>query len=322
MDSASKFVDRNPGMPLDMGWVNSVQVNYASLQKRAETHKTRRSIKKDWQAAWFLRGVQCIDLTTLSGDDTETNVNRLCFKAALPVRQDLLDALGVSDMGITVGAVCVYSARVPEAVASLEGTGIPVAAVATGFPSGQTPLEQRLAEIRAAVAYGAQEIDVVVSRPLVLAGNWAELYREVRLMREACGEAHIKVILATGECGTMQKVYQASLVSMMAGADFIKTSTGKESVNATFETGFVMVRAIRDFYERTGFKVGFKPAGGIRSAKDVLVWLSLMKEELGDEWTQPHLFRMGASLLLTDIERQLYHHVYGRYAALHQLPIA
>jgi len=315
-------VERNPGIPLDLGWVSSVQVNLSSLQRRVESFKGKRSIKKEWQAAWLLRAVQCIDLTTLAGDDTETNVNRLCFKAALPIREDIITALGVQECQIGVGAVCVYSARVREAVASLEGTGIPVAAVATGFPSGQTPLEQRLAEITAAVAAGASEIDVVVSRPLVLTGNWPELYKETRLMRDACGNAHIKVILATGECGTMQKVMQASLVCMMAGADFIKTSTGKEGVNATFETGFTMVRAIRDYLERTGFKVGFKPAGGIRNAKDALVWLALMKDELGDEWTQPHLFRMGASALLNDIERQLYHFVYGRYAALHQLPIA
>lgn len=315
-------VERNPGIPLDLGWVGSVQVNLSSLQRRVESFKGKRSIKKEWQAAWLLRAVQCIDLTTLAGDDTETNVNRLCFKAALPIREDIITALGVQECQIGVGAVCVYSARVREAVASLEGTGIPVAAVATGFPSGQTPLEQRLAEITAAVAAGASEIDVVVSRPLVLTGNWPELYKETRLMRDACGNAHIKVILATGECGTMQKVMQASLVCMMAGADFIKTSTGKEGVNATFETGFTMVRAIRDYLERTGFKVGFKPAGGIRNAKDALVWLALMKDELGDEWTQPHLFRMGASALLNDIERQLYHFVYGRYAALHQLPIA
>jgi len=311
--------ERNPGMPLDLGWVNESNVNLACVNQRAETHKTRRSVKKEWQSAWLLRATQCVDLTALSGDDTETNVNRLCFKAALPIREDLLASLGVSDFGVTVGAVCVYSARVPEAVAALEGTGIPVAAVATGFPAGQTPLEQRLGEIKAAVAYGAAEIDVVVNRPFVLSANWVALYDEVKQMREACGDAHIKVILATGECGTMTKVYQASLVCMMAGADFIKTSTGKEGVNATFPVAFTMVRAIREYFERTGFKVGFKPAGGIRSAKDTLSWLALMKEELGDDWVQPHLFRIGASSLLTDIERQLYHQVYGRYAAQHQL---
>lgn len=304
----------NPGLPLDLVWVEQATVNLSAVQRRAATHKTRRSVKKAHQAAWLLRAVTCIDLTTLAGDDTEGNVKRLCAKAAHPVRPDLLEKL-VPGLQITTGAVCVYSACVPHAVKALKGTGIPVAAVATGFPAGQTPLSTRLEEIRLAVKYGAEEIDIVVSRALVLQHDWEALYKETKQMKEACGSAHMKTILAIGECGTMDNVMKASLVTMMAGSDFIKTSTGKEGVNATLEVGLVMTRAIREYYERTGFRVGFKPAGGIRSAKDTLSWLALMKEELGDEWTTPALFRIGASSLVTDVERQLHHHVFGEYAS-------
>lgn len=323
--AASHVMERNKGVSLDLGWVESTRINLPGINRRAATHKTRRSIKKEWQAAWLLQAVRCIDLTTLSGDDTPGNVNRLCHKAKTPVRQDLVAKLDVEDADIHVGAVCVYSERVQDAVKAmgeLSCSNVPIASVAAGFPAGQTPMEQRLDEIRQAVKYGATEIDIVITRTFVLQGNWQALYDEVRACREACGEAHLKTILATGHLGTLTNVYKASLVCMMAGSDFIKTSTGKEAVNATFPVAFVMVRAIRDFYKRTGFKVGFKPAGGIRSAKEALSWLALMKEELGDEWMQPHLFRIGASSLLGDIERQLYHHVHGRYAAKHQMPMS
>jgi deoxyribose-phosphate aldolase len=276
----------------------------------------------EWQAAWYLRAVSCIDLTTLSGDDTASNVKRLCFKAKIPVQQDIVKDLGVEELNITCGAVCVYPNRVPEAVEFLRGTGIPVASVAAGFPAGQTSMVHRLAEIEAAVAAGAEEIDIVITRAHVLQGNWEDLYQETKQMRAACGEAHLKTILATGELGSLTNVYKASLVCMMAGADVIKTSTGKEGVNATFPVALTMLRAIRDYYERTGFKVGFKPAGGIRAAKDALSWLSIMREELGDDWTKPDLFRIGASSLLSDLERQLYHCTTGKYAAAHQLPMA
>jgi deoxyribose-phosphate aldolase len=172
------------------------------------------------------------------------------------------------------------------------------------------------------VAAGAREIDVVVTRSHVLTSRWAALYDEVRAFRDACGEAHLKVILATGELGTLRNVARASLVAMMAGADFIKTSTGKEPVNATLPVGLTMVRAIRAYRERVGVDVGFKPAGGIRKAKEALVWLILMKEELGTGWLRPSLFRFGASSLLGDIERQLEHHVTGRYSAAHRHPLA
>ncbi len=300
-------------------------MNLPATNRRAATHKTRRSIKKEWQAAWLLQVVRCIDLTTLDGDDTPGNVSRLCYKAKTPIRQDLVKSLDVEDIKIHVGAVCVYSQRVPDAVAAMKEiscSDIPIASVAAGFPAGQTPLEQRLAEIRMAVEYGASEIDIVITRTYVLQSDWQALYEEVRACREACGAAHLKTILATGHLGTLTNVYKTSLVCMMAGSDFIKTSTGKEAVNATFPVGLVMVRAIREYFHKTGYKIGFKPAGGIRSAKESLSWLALMKEELGDEWMQPNLFRIGASSLLVDIERQLYHHVTGRYAARHQMPMS
>ncbi len=313
--------ERNPGIPLDLGWVNGTRVNLSATERRTATLGTRRSLKKDWQAAWLLRAITCIDLTTLSGDDTPGNVKRLCAKARQPVREDLLDALGAADLGITVGAVCVYHARVPDAVAALEGTSIPVAAVSTGFPAGLSPFHLRIEEIRDSVAAGAREIDIVLSREHVLNGNWEKIYDEVQQRRAACGDAHMKTILATGELGTLRNVAKASLVCMMAGADFIKTSTGKEPVNATLEVSLIMCRMIREYQLQTGYKVGFKPAGGIRTAKQALNWQILMKEELGDEWLLPDLFRFGASALLTDIERQLSHHVTGRYAAENYMPM-
>ena len=313
---------RNAGMPLDLGWVRAARANRSALERRATTLGKRRTVKQEWQAAWLLRAVTLMDLTTLQGDDTPGRVRRLCAKARQPVRSDLLEALGAERLGVRVAAVCVYHAMVPTAVDALEGTGIPVAAVSTGFPAGLSPFPQRLAEIRASLEAGADEIDVVVTRAHVLGEDWPALYDEIRAFREACGDAHIKVILGTGELGMLRNVARASLVAMMAGADFIKTSTGKESVNATLPVGLVMVRAIREYLERTGTRVGFKPAGGIRSAKDSLEWLALMKEELGDAWLRPELFRFGASSLLTDIERQLEHFVTGRYSAAHRHPMA
>jgi deoxyribose-phosphate aldolase len=304
---------RNPGMPLDMDWVRRVQANTSAIERRCATLPGRRSIKKDHQAAWLLKAISLIDLTTLSGDDTERRVARLCAKARQPVRADMLQALGMPDL--TTGAVCVYHEMVPAAVTALQGSGIPVAAVSTGFPAGLSPFHLRLQEIKDSVAAGAAEIDIVISRRHVLEGNWAALYDEMAQMRAACGAAHVKAILATGELGTLRNVARASLVCMMAGADFIKTSTGKESVNATLPVTLVMIRAIRDYHEATGYRVGYKPAGGISKAKDALVYLSLIKEELGDRWLMPDLFRFGASSLLGDIERQLEHHLTGAYSA-------
>jgi deoxyribose-phosphate aldolase len=313
---------RSPGMELSLDLVEAVQVNTSAVQRRAASLFPRRAVKKEWQAAWLLKAITLIDLTTLAGDDTASNVRRLCAKARTPVRRDLLEALGAAELPIHTGAVCVYHTWVKDAVDALKGSGIPVAAVSTGFPAGLTPLPQRLAEIRASVEDGAKEIDIVVTRRHVLAHDWQALYDEIKQCREACGDAHMKTILATGELGTLRNVARASWVAMMAGSDFIKTSTGKESINATLEFGLVMTRAIRAYEELTGYKIGFKPAGGIRSAKDSLAWLVLMKEELGDRWLEPDLFRFGASTLLADIERQLEFFVTGRYSAYHHHPMA
>ena len=312
---------RNVGMPLDLGWVRDIRVNRSAVERRAATIPTRRTVKQAHQAGWLLRAVTLMDLTTLMGDDTPGRVRRLCAKARQPVRLDILEALDVADLPIRVAAVCVYHAYVETAVAALRGSGIPVAAVSTGFPAGLSPFPQRLAEIEASVAAGAEEIDIVVTRAHVLTANWPALYDEVKAFRAACGPVHLKAILATGELGTLREVARASAVCMMAGADFIKTSTGKEPVNATLPVGLVMARQIREYRERTGYLVGLKPAGGIRTAKQSLDWLAMIKDELGDRWLRPDLFRFGASALLTDIERQLEHAATGRYSAAHRHPM-
>jgi deoxyribose-phosphate aldolase len=298
-----------------------IRINRSAVERRAATIATRRSVKNRHQAAWLLRALACIDLTTLAGDDTAGNVRRLCQKAKRPVRWDILRALGVSDLNITTAAVCVYHNLIEVAVKELEGSGIPVAAVSTGFPAGQIPLSLKLAQVRESVAAGASEIDIVTSRALVLTGNWQGLYEEVRAYREACGEAHLKTILAAGELATLTNVARASWVCMMAGADFIKTSTGKEPVNATLPYSLVMVRAIRDYFDLTSHRIGYKPAGGISKAKDAVNYLILMKEELEKQWITPSLFRFGASSLLGDIERQLEHHVTGSYSAQYRHPL-
>src|SRR5580658_4129427 len=309
---------RNPGVPLDPDWFESVGVNASAVERRAATLTTRRSVKKEYQAAWLLKAMTCIDLTTLSGDDTPGRVRRLCAKARHPLGEELLAALDLADLGLTVAAICVYPTMVAPAVKALEGSGIPVASVATGFPAGLTPLKQRLDEIRYAVGEGAREIDIVIARAHVLGRDWSALYDEVAAMREACGRAHLKAILGTGDLKTLRNVYAASMVAMQAGADFIKTSTGKEDVNATLPVSLVMLRALRDYGERTNFAIGFKPAGGLRTAKDALNWLILMREEMDVAYTRNDLFRIGASSLLTDIERQLEHYATGRYSANHR----
>jgi len=321
-ESVDGEAGRNPGTALDLDWVGSVAVNTSAAERRAETLPRRRSVKKNHQAAWQLKAVSLIDLTTLAGDDTPGRVRRLCAKARRPVRADLLEALGAGDVDLHVAAVCVYHRLVPVAVEALAGSGIPVAAVSAGFPAGLNPFEERLHEIHASVAAGAGEIDIVITRELALTGRWQELYDEVRAFRDACGEAHLKVILATGELGTLRNVGRASLVAMMAGADFIKTSTGKEAVNATLPVSLVMVRAIRHYHRRTGHAVGFKPAGGISTARQAVEWLALIKDELGDAWLTPERFRFGASSLLADLERQLEHHATGRYSATFRHPMA
>jgi deoxyribose-phosphate aldolase len=318
----------NRKIDLNMDWVEEIQVNTSAVERRAATIGTRRTVKKEWQAAWLLRAIACMDLTTLSGDDTAERVKRLCAKARWPLEDHLVKALGIEELeiggrrGLTVGAVCVYHAFVETAVKALEGSGIPVAAVSTGFPAGLSPLETRVEEIRRSVAAGASEIDIVITRAHVFNGEWGALYDEVAAFKEACGPAHMKAILGTGDLLTLRNVARASWVAMMAGADFIKTSTGKETVNATLPVSLVMVRAIREYAERTGMAVGYKPAGGIKTAKQSLDWLALMKDELGRPWLEPSLFRFGASSMLADIERQLEHFVTGRYSAGSRHPIA
>lgn len=309
-------------MPLDLDLVKGIRVNRSAVERRAATLGTRRSVKKEWQAAWLLKAVSCMDLTTLGGDDTPGNVLRLCAKARQPIREDLLRSLGMSDANIHIAAVCVYHNLIETALGALKDSSIPIAAVSTGFPAGQITMEQKLMEIEKSVGAGAREIDIVISRAHVLRGDWKALYEEVQLFRKTCGDAHMKSILETGDLTTLNNVAKASYVCMMAGSDFIKTSTGKAAVNATLPVSLVMVRAIRDYYESTGIKVGFKPAGGIQKAKQALDWLILIKEELGDEWLSPTLFRFGASSLLGDIERQLEHFITGRYSASYRHPMA
>ncbi len=312
---------RNPGFDLDLDWVDKCVMNRSALQRRASSIGARRSIKKQFQSAWLLKAITMIDLTTLNSDDTKGRVERLCAKAKRPVRAEILAALGAENLAIKPGAVCVYHNFVSTAVAALKGTGIPVAAVSTAFPHGLTPLETRLMEIKASLKAGAKEIDIVIERGQVLLGDWQGLYDQIKAFRAACGDAHMKTILGTGELATLTNVAKASLVCMLAGADFIKTSTGKEKVNANLETSLAMIRMIRWFYEETGIKIGYKPAGGISKAKDALTYMALIKEELGRQWLEPHLFRFGASSLLTDIERQLEHQVTGRYAADYRQPM-
>lgn len=312
----------NVGIPLDLSWIQSLRVNTSAVERRAQTQVARRTVKKEWQAAWLLRAISCMDLTTLSGDDTDERVRRLCAKARIPIQHELVRALGIEDLGIKVAAACVYHTFVETALQALEGSGVRVAAVSTGFPAGLSPLAERVAEIRRSVEVGADEIDVVITRAHVFGGRWQALYDEIAAFKQACGSTHMKVILGTGDLLTLRNVARASFVAMMAGADFIKTSTGKEPVNATLPVSIVMVRAIREYAQQTGMAVGFKPAGGIRTAKQSLDWLAMMKEELGDSWLCAEMFRFGASGLLGDIERQLEHYATGRYSAEYRHPIA
>ncbi len=312
---------RNPGMPLAPDWFAAQRINRPAAERRAATLLARRSPKTVHQAAFLLNAIRCMDLTTLAGDDTPDRVARLCAKARRPLAEEIVAGLGLNAMP-SVGAVCVYPTMVAPAVRALSNSGIPVASVATGFPAGLMPLDLRLAEIRYAVDQGASEIDIVITRAHVFRGDWAALHDEIAAMREACGAAHLKAILATGDLVTLKHVYDAAMVAMQAGADFVKTSTGKEAVNATLPVSLVMLRAIRDYGARIGHRVGFKPAGGMKTAKDAIAWQILMREELGRDWLEPDLFRLGASSMLGDIERQLDHHVTGRYSAAYRHALA
>jgi len=312
----------NIGIPLDLNWIQEVRVNTSAVERRAASQTARRTVKKEWQAAWLLRAITCMDLTTLSGDDTDERVRRLCAKARQPLQQELVEKLGIRELGIKVAAVCVYHTFIETALEALAGSGVHVAAVSTGFPAGLSPLAERVAEIRRSVEAGAHEIDVVITRAHVFGAQWQALYDEIAAFRQAGGAAHMKVILGTGDLLTLRNVARASFVAMMAGADFIKTSTGKEPTNATLPVSLVMVRAIREYAQQTGMAVGFKPAGGIRTAKQSLDWLAMMKEELGDSWLRGEMFRFGASGMLGDIERQLEHQATGRYSAEYRHPLA
>ena len=322
MTSVNKAGDgANTGTDFHVGWLDGIRVNKSAVERRTSTLGGRRAVKKDAQIAFMLKAVSCIDLTTLAGDDTPGRVRRLCQKAMSPVRHDILEKFGMADMGLTTGAVCVYHAMVPEAAKVLGNSGVPIAAVSTGFPAGLAPMETRLEEIRRSVDAGAREIDIVITRANVLTGNWKALYDEVKAFKKACGPALMKTILATGEHGNLTQVAKASMVAMMAGSDFIKTSTGMEGVNATLPVSLVMLRQIRDFQDRTGMKVGYKPAGGIKTAKDAVAYLALVKEEVGRDWLSPELFRFGASSLLGDLERQLEYHAFGGYSAGYRHPM-
>ncbi|PHS13831.1 MAG: deoxyribose-phosphate aldolase [Kangiella sp.] len=316
-DSIVPDVD-NPGTEFNPEWIDDIRVNLSAVKRRTSTLTARRTVKKEWQAAWLVKAISCIDLTTLSGQDTPGKVRRLCAKARTPVSLEIQKELGIHDLNLTTGAVCVYHEMVPTAVKALKGSNIPVAAVSTGFPAGLSSMEIRIQEIKSSVAAGAREIDIVITRAHVLNGNWQALYDEVKAFKKACGKAHMKSIIATGELSTLNNVAKASMVSMMAGSDFIKTSTGMEPINATLHVSLTMIRMIRAYQDLTGFRVGFKPAGGIGTAKDALSYLVLIKEELGDSWLHPNMFRFGASSLLGDIERQLEHYVTGRYSANHR----
>ena len=315
-------VTRNPGMDFKLDKISNIAINKSAVERRCSNYGTRRSIKKDKQAAWLLKAITLMDLTTLSGDDTDARVRRLCSKAKQPISNKLEKILGVESLNLSVAAVCVYHDMLASAKDALKPTEINLAAVSTGFPAGLSPLPLRLQEIEYSVDSGANEIDIVISRRHVLEGNWEELYKEVKMFREKCGDAHMKTILATGELGNLSNIAKASQVCMMAGADFIKTSTGKESTNATLPVSLVMVRMIRNFYNETGVRIGFKAAGGISDTKTALLYMTMIQEELGRRWLEPDLFRFGASSLLGDIERQLDHFSSGYYSAPYRHPLA
>ena len=305
---------------LDIDCLKDIKVNLSAVERRTSSLTKRRTVKKEFQVAWLLRSITLIDLTTLSGDDTYGKIERLCEKAMNPISKDILQNLNLNDSNITVGAVCVYHHLVSHAKKIVKDR-LPVAAVSAGFPAGLSSLKARKLEIIESIKNGADEIDIVINRGFVLQNNWKKLYEEVRDFKNAAKNKHIKAILGVGDLETLRNVAKASMVCMMAGADFIKTSTGKESINANLNNSLVMLRMIRDFYQMTGKKIGFKPAGGISNAKTVIEFLILVMEELGHDWINPKYLRIGASSLLIDIERQLYHFALGRYANKNKLAI-
>jgi deoxyribose-phosphate aldolase len=291
-------------------------VDRVGAEARVATLATRsiKDASKD-QALDLL--VRMIDLTTLEGADTPGKVRSLARKGLRPDPQDPTCP--------PVAAICIYPDLVADVVDVVRGSGVHVAAVATAFPSGRGPLAAKLADTRQAIEEGADEIDMVIDRGAFLAGRYAQVLDEIAAVQQVCaaGGAHLKVILETGELATLDNARRASVLAMLGGADFIKTSTGKEGVNATLPVSLVMLRMIRDYEEKSGgVRIGYKPAGGISTAKNVLEYQVLMKEELGRPWLEPDLFRVGASSLLADIERQLEHHVTGRYSAFNRHGVA
>ncbi len=316
-----KKLSKNIFYDLDIDLINNIKVNLSAVERRTTTLTKRRTVKKDFQVAWLLKAITLIDLTTLSGDDTFGKVDKLCQKALNPISEIILNKMKFGIENINVGAVCVYHDLVEHAKKYLKNR-IPVAAVSTGFPSGLSSYKTRKKEIQESIESGADEIDIVINRSYVLRNDWKKLYDEVSEFKNICDKKKLKAIIGVGELGTLRNVAKASMVCMMAGADFIKTSTGKEKTNANLNNSIIMLRMIREFHNITGKKIGFKPAGGISSAKNVLDYLILMYEELGEDWMNSDLFRIGASSLLIDIERQLYHYVLGRYANKEKMAIS
>ncbi|XP_030558077.1 deoxyribose-phosphate aldolase-like [Drosophila novamexicana] len=307
MDGKSLIVNKT--LPFDASLL-TVNISLRQVEEIASSLSQRCVVSGVNEIAWALRALMLTDLTTLSGDDTRANVRRLCVRACYPFEPQFFDKYFERTLLLDIhcAAVCVYPARVKDAYTTIQQfnqlDSVAIAAVATGFPTGQYGLQTRLQEISHAILAGATEIDVVINRQLALLGDWEALYNEVVLMRSACGDhAILKTILAIGELGTMENVYKASMVCMMAGADFLKTSTGKEVVNATLPVGLVMIFAIQEFKRRTCQKVGLKAAGGVRTVRDAVSWMTLVNETLGSRWLTPHRFRFGASGLLDDIEK-------------------
>ena len=291
-------------LPLEPRLPRIGSIDQVAVEARAG-ELAKRSIKKDAKLFALDLAIRCMDLTTLEGSDTPGKVAALCSKA---VRPDPTDA-----QIPPVAAVCVYPNLVPVAVERLRGSGVKVASVATAFPSGQSPIEEKLAEVRWVVEQGADEVDMVIDRGAFLSGRYAKVYDEIVRVKEACGDAQLKVILETGELGTYDNVRRASLLAMAAGGDFIKTSTGKLPSAATLPVALVMLEAIRDVYDETGRIVGFKPAGGVRTAKQAIQHLVLVNETLGTQWLTPDLYRIGASSLLNDVLMQIRKERTGAY---------
>ncbi|MCA9731370.1 MAG: deoxyribose-phosphate aldolase [Deferribacteres bacterium] len=296
--------------------IASPPIDAVMLHERADSF-TKRSVKKQSKMDALYKCIEMIDLTTLEGADTVGKVKQLCSKARFPITTELADELaGLPNYKPIpqVAAVCVYPSMVQTAKDALRGTTIKVASVATAFPAGQIPLKTRLQDVKDAVSAGADEIDMVINRGAFLAGDYQTVFDEIEQVKAACDKAHLKVILETGELSTYDKVRLASEIAMEAGADFIKTSTGKVSPAATIPVTLVMLQAILDFYDRTGKIIGMKPAGGIRNAKQAIHYLVMVNEVMGPRWLTPDLFRFGASSLLNDILKQIYKQVTGRYA--------